>query len=96
MSQSGQKLTYATLFDCLYEAPGETYSDSTSNIGLLEDQEKFKLSVENKRSERISAAQPSIMGSNTAAQFAGLIPSDLKDSVIRHTGNNKSTTTLFR
>ncbi|RKF62847.1 hypothetical protein OnM2_030077 [Erysiphe neolycopersici] len=36
------------------------------------------------------------MESNTAAQIAGLIPSDLKDSVIRYTGNNKSTTTLFR
>ncbi|KAI6247895.1 hypothetical protein HI914_03993 [Erysiphe necator] len=96
MSQSGLKLTYATLFDCLYEAPGETYSDSTSNFGLLEDQEKVKLSVEGKRSERISTAQPSRMGSNTAAQFAELIPSDLKDSVIRYTGSIKSTTTLFR
>ncbi|POS82558.1 hypothetical protein EPUL_005669, partial [Erysiphe pulchra] len=97
MSGSEQKLTYATLFDCLYEVPGNIYSDSTSTLELREDLERIDSSVKGKRREEMSSIQPSgSMESNSATQFAGLIPSDLKDSVIRFTGNNKSSTTIFR
>ncbi|POS81907.1 hypothetical protein EPUL_006035, partial [Erysiphe pulchra] len=45
MSGSEQKLTFATSFDCLYEVPGDVYSDSTSTLELREDLEKIKSSV---------------------------------------------------
>lgn len=97
MSRSEQKLTYARLFDCLYEVPCDVDSDSISTLESLEDQERIESSVKGKISEGMSAVQPSgSMESNDTTQFAGLIPLDLKDSVIRYTGNNKSATTLFR
>ncbi|KAI0997222.1 hypothetical protein K3495_g10964 [Podosphaera aphanis] len=97
MSGSDQTPGLATLYDYLFEDPGPGCVSFLPNGARSKEKKRLKLLSNNEGSAKMSTAHPSrSVEGNFMVEFAGRMPLDLKDFVVRYTGNSKGTATLFR